>query len=68
MSAKPFRRKVLEATQFHLYLISALSVVLIYAIAVQRSQQDLVLFRIGAFLVILFVKKRFGWSHTKSIY
>lgn len=58
-SPKPFRRKTLETTWFHLHLISAPSVVLIYAIAVQCNQQDLVLFGIGTFLVVLFVNKRF---------
>lgn len=67
-SPKPFRRKALEATWFHPHRISAQSVVLIYAIAVQCIQQDLVLFGIGAFLVVLFVNKRFWWSHIKIIY
>lgn len=58
-SPKPFRRKALETTWFHLHLISAPSVALIYAIAVQCNQQDLVLFGIGVFLVVLFVNKRF---------
>lgn len=51
-SPKPFRRKVLEVPWCHLYLISALSEVLIYAVAVQCNQQDLYLFGIDAFLVV----------------